>query len=933
EALSGQGAKYIIHNYDLIKEINLNGSTWSMIQDSNGILYFGADFGIATYNGSYWELASHEQSIVRSLQMDSHQRIFYGGFDDFGMLEKDISRGLIFKSLAQNLPDSLKNFGDIWSISKVGETLFFQAKTRIFILEGAQLRSLLVRDCYHRGFTACGTFIINQAGIGLSRYEGDRFIPVPGGEFFKDQIISCLFERPDRKVLIGTRYQGLFLLDPATSRIEDPFPGNPTTNRELSRSKIYHGERLPGGNLAVATLIGGTYILSPEGKILKILNRDHGLRDNVNYFLGVSSDANLWICTSNGISTFNSNSPFILWDYTAGIDGVVLDIAEYQDNIYAATLTGLYEISGSPYAWQLLQRGVRSILNTETWSLINFNANGRNLLLAGSGNGLYQYDGSEPTLIKGGGLVLKLKHLVSNPEYLLALHADNLDIFRWGGNSFEFLRNVRDLYTGLRTAGEDQEGNLWVGTRNLGIVRIPLDDLLFGDAKSEAITHDSILTDVIEFSGQVLFSNSKGLFTYHNIDRSFKKCQLFGADIISSRRMISTLSKDSRGNVWIGGENILMARPDGSFALDKLNFRQLKDVFSAFVFLHTPDQKTWIGGNNGVYLFDSRVSLTIPATLKTLINRIEVLQDTTLFLNAPSLLQLEPGRSKANSQVELVIDLNRRNSQVIISFSLPFFENEQETLYSYKLDGYDKNWSEWTAVRQVTFSNLKAGDYHFQVHGKNVYNQVGEPAEVRFTVPVPWYRTHKMVLAYLLVFACVVYLVASYFSRVSIRKHLRIEDIIRKRIQESNRAYIIDLLNEHPGHSSSRVENQDRPAGPESARFRTEGQDHEFLSKALKILEANISNPGYTAGLFCKDLGMSQAKAYRKLISSTGMSINHFIRNIRLKKAAQLLIETDLPISEIAYLTGFSSPGYFSKCFTADFGKTPRDFGHRKPVS
>ena len=78
--------------------------------------------------------------------------------------------------------------------------------------------------------------------------------------------------------------------------------------------------------------------------------------------------------------------------------------------------------------------------------------------------------------------------------------------------------------------------------------------------------------------------------------------------------------------------------------------------------------------------------------------------------------------------------------------------------------------------------------------------------------------------------------------------------------------------------------------------------------------------------MFCREMGMSQARAYRKLISLTGMSINEFIRNIRLKKAAQLLVESDYTISEISYMTGFGSPGYFTKCFKTEFGINPRDF-------
>jgi AraC-like DNA-binding protein len=932
-AASGQGAKYIIRNYDLLSEINLNGSTWSMVQDTNGVLYFGADYGIAIYNGSFWEMSSGSQSIVRSLYYDSRRRIAYGGFDDFGFLERDLSRGIVFKSLARQLPDTLKVFGDIWSITESGNQLFFQSKNRIFVLDDGNLRSFRVDDCYHRGFIMGGSFVINQAGTGLTGFNGNSFSPVSGGGAFRDKIISCAIERPDKKILVGCRQDGFYLFDPSDGSIKDPFPGFPATNKELAANKIYHGIMLPDGNLAVATLSGGTYLLGLDGRILKILNRNHGLRDNVNYFLGLSQENNLWICTSNGISSFNINSPFILWDYTSGIDGVVLDIIEYHDKVYVGTLTGLYEIPGNLKDQALFQQGARCLLKSEVWSLARVNEGGKEHLLIGTGTGLYQLDDAVPALSGSSDLILKLMPLPGNPGVLLALHADNLDVYRWQGSRFQFERRIGGMFNGLRTAAIDDKENLWIGTRNAGVVSLPINRLLQGGSPQippVANPFGSILTDVIEYQGQVVFSNRDGLFSFNYSTGSFEKCQLFGPEVANAKRMISTLKKDSRGNIWLGGEDILLARPDGSYTIDKLNFQQLKDVFSAFVFLHTADQKTWIGGNNGVYLNDSRISLQLPANLQTIINRIEVHQDSTLYLNAPSPEQADPDFLTGKNRNVLEIDLAKRNGQVTFTYSLPFFENERNTLFSYKLAGYQEEWSPWSPETQVTFSNLRPSSYSFQVKGKTIYNQISQPAEVRFAVPKPWYLTNVSIVLQVLALGFIVYLIARYFSRVSVRKHLRIEDIIRKRIQESNRSQILNLLTANPGQFSEQAALAGLVGQNTDSNSYLESKENQLLVKALKIMETNMGNHKLTAGLFCKELGMSQAKVYRKLISLTGMSINQFIRNIRLKKAAQLLIETDLPISEIAYNTGFSSPGYFTKCFTAEFGQNPRDFSHKK---
>ena len=71
---------------------------------------------------------------------------------------------------------------------------------------------------------------------------------------------------------------------------------------------------------------------------------------------------------------------------------------------------------------------------------------------------------------------------------------------------------------------------------------------------------------------------------------------------------------------------------------------------------------------------------------------------------------------------------------------------------------------------------------------------------------------------------------------------------------------------------------------------------------------------------------MSRSPFFRKIKALTGMSPNDFIRMIRLKHAASLLLKSDLNISEICYDVGFVSPRYFRECFKKQFGHTPTDY-------
>lgn len=102
--------------------------------------------------------------------------------------------------------------------------------------------------------------------------------------------------------------------------------------------------------------------------------------------------------------------------------------------------------------------------------------------------------------------------------------------------------------------------------------------------------------------------------------------------------------------------------------------------------------------------------------------------------------------------------------------------------------------------------------------------------------------------------------------------------------------------------------------------------EHEFVKKVRMVIEDHLDDYKFNVEGLCREIGMSQAQLYRKLSALTGYSTNKFIRFIRLSHAQSMLMETDLPISTIAYDTGFNDPDYFSRIFKKEFGMTPSEF-------
>lgn len=117
-----------------------------------------------------------------------------------------------------------------------------------------------------------------------------------------------------------------------------------------------------------------------------------------------------------------------------------------------------------------------------------------------------------------------------------------------------------------------------------------------------------------------------------------------------------------------------------------------------------------------------------------------------------------------------------------------------------------------------------------------------------------------------------------------------------------------------------------------SKRLVPEFVDHEssrddiFLKKAAEIIDLQMMNPQFSVNKLASEVGMSQSVLYRKIKAITNLSPNDFIKNIRLDKAAKILLKEDLTIAEVGYKVGFNDPKYFSRSFKKQFGLNPSDY-------
>lgn len=99
--------------------------------------------------------------------------------------------------------------------------------------------------------------------------------------------------------------------------------------------------------------------------------------------------------------------------------------------------------------------------------------------------------------------------------------------------------------------------------------------------------------------------------------------------------------------------------------------------------------------------------------------------------------------------------------------------------------------------------------------------------------------------------------------------------------------------------------------------------EHTFIKKVRQLIESQITAGSYSIDALAKDLHLSPSQLYRKMMALTGQSTSKFLRQVQIKKAVNLLRNTDLNINEIAYQTGFNEPAYFTRVFSTEIGVSP----------
>ena len=727
----------------------------AIVQDNRGVMFFGNNYGFLEYDGNRWRLVElPNKTIVRSLAKDNKGQIYVGGQNDFGYLQPDAQGQMSYVSLKPRIPEKYKEFEDVWDIYPTKEGVYFATSTGLYRLQNNQVN-------YYPAPAGQGGFsfyvqeqlFMRVPGKGIYEFKNERATLIPNSEALAHYNIVDMLPFTDNRILMVTMEHGIFVYDgyssfkPWLTPAEDFFKKN-RLNCAISLANGY----------AVGSTLGGLLLLDQNGNPQKLLNRENGLQNSHIQHIYQDNAGNLWLGQNNGIDYVEINSPFTLFNAKNGVPGTGYASFLHAGKMYLGTNDGLYgkkwlteEKPLQPETFQLLagtQGQVNNIQQIQNKSLLAHH------------NGPFELIDDKAVRISehaGTWLFLALK---SQPGYVLCGTYNNLLLYKLAADSLVFVRTIAGFKESSRVMEEDAAGNIWISHVYKGIYKLKLsrnlekvEHLKFYDARHGFPSN--LFINVYKINNQLVFTGEKGIYQYNPQKDYFEENEEF-SKYFDKNKPVRKLIQDREGNIWFAAGDemgVLQKRGDGTYTLEKKIFNKLQGrLVAGFEHIAAYNSTTVIiGTNEGFVRYNPTFSLNKKqeTAFATLIRQVEVTGGTrdSLLTGGAYLVK---GLTTVTQPTDKMPPLPYRLNSLRFTYSATAYEESDKMQYQYFLEGYDKNWSAWTAATQKEYTNLVEGTYVFRVRGQDIYNKTGTEATYTFTILPPWYRTGWAYAAYII---------------------------------------------------------------------------------------------------------------------------------------------------------------------------------------
>ncbi len=777
--IKNTGLPYIVNH----QRGNYHASTqnWSITQSGKGFMYFGNNDGVLEYNGSNWiTYPVPNASIVRSV-FASGDTIFAGAFEEMGYLAPDTTGDLVWHSLVHLLPESFTGFDEIWRIFRdERQRIIFQSFSGIFILENNQVKVVEPRENFGFMHKVNGHFYVVDNADGLMIFKDDSLSLASNDEVFFRNEISFMLPHENGDIVIGTSNEGLFLFSG-----NELIPWQTPVNYYLQQYNLFSGIKLQGGFYAFGSIGNGLFITNSNGEILQHLNRTKGLQNNTVLALYQDRRNNLWLGMDNGIDYVEIHSPLSMLNHIYNVESSYASIV-HNDILYVGTNQGLFaapleNISHFDDNINNLQliRGTEG----QVWSLEVID----NTLFCGNNSGAFvieDYNAIQISDIRG---FWSFYPSTLSPEMIIAGTYSGLVRLEKRDDNWYFLDEVKGFRESSRDVFIDHKNQMWISHGYRGLFQLVLNEDL-SEVRSvrlfrgEAGLPGELPYNIQRINGKMYVTTRDGIMYYDHAQNRFVRDELYNK-LFGKKGFVDKIHQDATGNLWYFTDDylgLMRLIEDGSYRDIVAPFSRINEfLIPAFQNIHVHDNNNvFVGSQSGVVHYNPSIIIDYNIVEDVYFEEISFYgqEQTHTFLTWDPEVDLNP---------QLLPQLPFSQNSVSFRFTTPAYENPAAVRYSFRLKGFDLDWSEWDMLNIKEYTNLREGSYTFEVKALNAFGMESRITEFSFTIDPPFYRSSAAYFIYIfllfLIIAGNIYFIRRRMLKIRLREKIRHEKRLAQR--------------------------------------------------------------------------------------------------------------------------------------------------------
>lgn len=329
-------------------------------ETEDGWILMGNNLGLIVFDGHRTErLAGLKGRIVLSLSRGPDGTIWAGGTGAMGRLLTGPAGELVLESLSPPEAAGPPAFTDVWSVGAFSWGTMFRAPEGLFWRKPQGTWEVYRPEgSFGVGSTRIGErWFVRDTARGLLEFREGRLEPVSGGSQFASERIYGLVPYGERTYLVATRGKGLLLLDPEApaEQAVRPFPNELSDWPE--RALVYCLIRSRQGFYLLGSLREGLVALDAQGRVLRRLSVEDGLREAQVLSLFEDSLGRIWVGHARGISRLGANAKLTQVPLRDSVGAGVESIARIGERLWVATNLGLYRLEPGSPAQLVLEKG------------------------------------------------------------------------------------------------------------------------------------------------------------------------------------------------------------------------------------------------------------------------------------------------------------------------------------------------------------------------------------------------------------------------------------------------------------------------------------------------------------------------------------------------------------------------------------------------